>query len=599
MSSDLPSTPKPVRTDRSGEYEAPPEALLNTSMSGEAGYVTTNYEIVRSNRTGTVTREELEAQQKVIETLAETSKHLTVETNIITILERIAESVVTSLGVKKANFWDYTPDKKGTYIIAAHGIQDQYVANSRLNPMPLGEGWIGRTMATGQAWATSDAQRDPLLPKSWLPAAKKQDYHGLLCVPLKQGDEVIGGMCLYHQDIHEWQYFEYEVMNIVANQAATALINARSFEQLTTEERKISSIINSLNEGLVLINPNEEVVLINPTAKHLLEIDNVAVLGNVLNDAFVSQHKRLENLQRITHLGLEALSPREIEIQTSRAIVLEVTRVPVQNEDNNTIGQLYVLHDTTEKREIELMKNNFISVASHQIRTPLTGIRWAVDTLRSRETGELNDEQRTILDNVAGVTKHFAELISDLLDVSRMDEGCFTYTFVTADINATTSKVVQNLEPAAAARSVRLTLHTPKEPLPSVCIDTDKIDIALQNLVDNAIKYTHSGEGLVDVRFTVDGEHLSIVVTDNGIGIPEDQQSFVFNKFFRADNAVRIVQNGSGLGLYITKQIIEAHNGSISFTSTENSGSSFSITLPLTTSEWPRSTPTSEETSNE
>jgi len=263
---------KPVSDDKVlkqaiKEFHEAEGKRLQVEPGQQFDYVTTNYQIAQRNRIGTVTREELAEQRVVLETLAETSMHLAVETDIVTLLERIAESVATSLGVKKVNFWDFTEDKTGCHIIAAYGLQDQYIVNSRNNPIPIGEAWVGRAMQTGQAWATSDVQKDPLLPKSWLPNAKKQDYHGLLCVPLMHGDKIIGGMCLYHQDNHEWEFFEYEVMTIVGNQAATALINARAFEELSRERKKTSSIINSLGDGLVLFDKEGTVLLTNPKIK--------------------------------------------------------------------------------------------------------------------------------------------------------------------------------------------------------------------------------------------------------------------------------------------------------------------------------------------
>ncbi len=566
------------------QFEDAQKDDTKTPPNTNRDYVTTNYQVAKHNQTSEVTRAELEEQRKILTTLAETSKHLTVETDIKVILERIAESVATSLGVKKVNFWEFSPDKQSCHITAAYGMKPEYIENSRKNPIRIGEAWIGRAMQTGQAWATSDVQKDPFLPQSWLPSTKKQDYHGLLCLPLLHGSEVIAGMCLYHEDKHEWRYFEYEVMTIVANQVATALLNARAYKDLNTERNKISSIINSLSDGLILLDRTNTLLLINPKAKELLSMPDLTLVGQTITKELAGDNQNIQNLLLISQLDLKDYEVKEIEIQTPESVALKVTNVPVIGEDGVEIGTVYILHDTTKEREIELMKSNFVSVASHQIRTPLTGITWTIDTLRSGEVGTLNDEQLRMLTNASEVTRHFAELINDLLDVSQIDEGKMEFTFIVQPILPIIAAIFHNLGPVAEARNIAFSLDV-KNTIPSVAIDKEKMGIALQNIIDNALKYSPKSTGVVTI--SVEATEHSIVVSaiDNGIGVPEEQQPLLFNKFFRAHNAIRTVPNGSGLGLYITKQIVEEHGGKIHLVSKEGHGSTFSIELPTSTNQ--------------
>jgi len=368
-------------------------------------------------------------------------------------------------------------------------------------------------------------------------------------------------------------------MTIVANQAATALTNARAFAELKREQNKITSIINSLEDGLILIDTHDTILLINPRANELLEIGDINVLGQKLTKEFTQEDRNLRNLRDIVKTNLEDRETREIEIRTSRPIALKVTKVPVRNEQGRGFGHVYLLHDTSKEREIELMKSNFVSVASHQIRTPLTGISWTIDTLSKEEAGTLNEQQKTLLDKVSTTTSHFAELINDLLDVSQIDEGRMDFTFEVTPLLPVVEKTFHDLIPFANARSIDFILNVDGD-IPKVRLDERKFGMAAQNIMDNALKYSNKSSGVTVTIRAVSGA-VRLEVTDKGIGIPNEQKPFIFNKFFRAANAVRSVPNSSGLGLYITKQIIEEHGGKVYFESTEGEGSTFTIELPL------------------
>lgn len=528
----------------------------------------------------TITPAEQAKRQRLLSALAKSSQFLAIEKRIDTILEGIAKSVGQAIHAKYVNFWDFTPNKKSVFIRAAYGMQQQYLRHSKNDPIPLGVAWIGRAMQTGKVWATSNVQKDPRLPASWLPAAKKQGYHGLMCMPLKIKDRTIGGMCIYYEKVHEFEPFEMTVAGVVANQAATAVENGRIFDELAVERLKTLSIVQSLNDGLIMYGLEDAITFFNPRAEELLWLKAKDVIGKHPSKSFAGEDIYRTNLVAIHALPQSDFENSEYITDGPHRIVLLVTKIPVRNESGAKIGTMQVLHDVTHEREVEQLKSNFLTTASHQLRTPLAGIKWALTALLKGEDGTLTPAQRDIVEKTSETNEHLITLINDLLDVSRIEEGQFGYNFKLTDIAALTKDVVAEFKEDAVRHGVALSLTEPAHALPQVSVDREKIKIAIGNLVDNAIKYTPKG-GTAVITFRTDKDFLSLIVHDTGIGISLKEQTFIFNKFFRAQNAVVRETEGSGLGLYITKNIVEHHHGNIHFESREGTGSTFTVQFPL------------------
>ncbi|MFH1236181.1 MAG: HAMP domain-containing sensor histidine kinase [Parcubacteria group bacterium] len=231
-------------------------------------------------------------------------------------------------------------------------------------------------------------------------------------------------------------------------------------------------------------------------------------------------------------------------------------------------------------KEIDQMKTEFISVASHQMRTPLSAIKWVIKMMLDGDMGPLTAEQRDLLSKGYQSNERMITLINDLLDVSRIDEGRFQYMFSRHDLVEIAQRVIDETHANIKARGVHFHFKPPENPLPKASIDEQKMHLVIQNLIDNAIKYTPKG-GDVTVDVSQDEDKIRFSVKDTGAGIPERQQDRIFSKFFRADNVIRMQTEGSGLGLFIVKSIVEGHKGEIHFESREGVGSTFSFTLPV------------------
>jgi signal transduction histidine kinase len=231
-------------------------------------------------------------------------------------------------------------------------------------------------------------------------------------------------------------------------------------------------------------------------------------------------------------------------------------------------------------REFDRMKSGFLSVAAHQLRTPLSGIRWVFKLLLDEDLGQLSEDQRQMLKRGHETSEKMTELVDGLLNVSRIENGKFGYRFERGDVQKLMVDLVQNSELACKEHNINLRFDNKARGVAPFVFDHEKLLIALQNIVDNAIKYTLPG-GSVTVFMEQQGDYLEIKVNDTGVGIPKEEIPKLFAKFFRAANVIHLQTEGSGLGLFISKSIILRHGGQISVASVEGKGTTFIITVPL------------------
>jgi len=245
----------------------------------------------------------------------------------------------------------------------------------------------------------------------------------------------------------------------------------------------------------------------------------------------------------------------------------------------------------TEERETEnsmlrdsvQSKTELISSITHQMRTPLTSVKYALKMFLSGDFGPVNDEQRGILQNVYGSTENLVTLTQDFLDASKLDTGKLQIAFKTstlADLGRSLEATVDRLRPMAEGKHITLRHIAKLKAKLSTRVDGNKLNQVVESLVENAINYTPRS-GQIEVRVGSDDRSLTVRVKDSGIGIPEAEQAKVFSKFFRASNAQAESSTGTGIGLFISKKFVEAHQGKIWFTSRTGRGSTFTFTVPL------------------
>ncbi|MCX6760932.1 MAG: HAMP domain-containing sensor histidine kinase [Candidatus Nealsonbacteria bacterium] len=240
----------------------------------------------------------------------------------------------------------------------------------------------------------------------------------------------------------------------------------------------------------------------------------------------------------------------------------------------------YVITRSFERlAEANRMKSEFVSIVSHQLRAPLSNLKWTIDLLLSEKIDLEKEKGVEYLKILEENTQRMGDLISDLLTVSRIEQGKFFARNKSVSLKEMIEEVINEMSIFCKANDVRV-IFEPEEGPSQISIDPSQIKIVITNLLDNAIRYINDN-GKIEMKLKKDGKNLYFEIKDNGVGIPEGDQNLIFQKFFRSRNALKKQTNGSGLGLYIAKSIIEKARGRIDFKSQEGSGSTFWFTLPI------------------
>ncbi len=350
----------------------------------------------------------------------------------------------------------------------------------------------------------------------------------------------------------------------------------RAWTEVEKEKDKTLAIIENFPEGLLFFDQENRISSLNPRIRDFFKVTHQQLIKKNVKD--LKKVSSLIPLIKILGEELKKLYRKELELKED--LVLEVSTIEVVRNEKK-IGTLVTLRDITREKLIEKMKTEFVSITAHQLRTPLSAIKWTLRMILDGDLGKIPEAQKEFLGKTYQSNERMIRLINDLLNVTRIEEGRFLYNIQKQDIIKLLKEVISPLKEMAQRKGLKFEVEFPKEKVPEVNVDSEKISLAIQNIVDNAIHYTKSGKVKVSLKFLKEKSHFLFLVQDTGIGIPKNQQERIFTRFFRAASAIRAETEGTGLGLFIAKNIIKAHGGKIWFESEEGKGSSFYFTIPV------------------
>jgi PAS domain S-box-containing protein len=346
------------------------------------------------------------------------------------------------------------------------------------------------------------------------------------------------------------------------------------------------ALFTSIGDGAIATDEFGRIIRINPVALNILEYSEKEVLGEWFPKIVVALDDNLAPVslidRPITKAFLTGQSISEKMVYRTKHgnyRPVQVTVSPILLH-SRPIGAIEVFRDITLEREVDRMKSEFISLASHQLRTPLSAIKTYSHMLIDGYMGDLSPAQKKALRTILGASNRMNELVNMLLNVSRIESGSIAVNPKMHNANKLVEEVAKELQLSAAEQQITINLRLPKNP-PTIRTDNLIAKEVLINLVSNAIKYTPEN-GQVTIRLIVKERELVFVVTDTGVGIPKHSQDHVFTKFFRAQNVIRKETTGTGLGLYLVKGLVENLGGKVWFESEEDIGTSFYFSLPRT-----------------
>ena len=353
-----------------------------------------------------------------------------------------------------------------------------------------------------------------------------------------------------------------------------------------TSAGTLESIITNLSDGVIAYDNNFKILVFNNAAENIFHVKKEQVISQKFGPERAGEAK----FRILTQTLFPTLAPTVVRHTEAGAYpqIIDVSfpgqefRVSTDrllDEGGHVLGFVKLIRDRTREVELLRSKSEFITIAAHQLRTPLTAINWIFEGFEKNAAFSKEDKELAV--NGLTATRKLLKIVNDLLDVSKIEEGRFGYNFAQTDLVGFMSDVLTNAQAEAKEHGVNLYLDRGSREQVLVTIDQDKLGMAVSNLIDNAIRYNvENGSVTVSVKQLSDGPYVEVVITDTGIGIPPQDMSKVFSKFFRAENVLRRETEGSGLGLYITKNIIDRHGGTIWAESVIDRGTTFHFTLP-------------------
>lgn len=381
--------------------------------------------------------------------------------------------------------------------------------------------------------------------------------------------------------------------NKMLEETKRAIVNVmddlRKEESLLQEERdKLSVALRGIGDGVFVIDNFEVVTFFNSAAEGLTGY----AAGDVVGRPYQETLKFMREADGATHLKfiddvfssehalrIHPTEPLMLLRKNGTRIAVAASAAPLRNARGDVTGVVVVFRDVSREREIDRAKSEFISLATHQLRTPLTTMRWIPEMLLEGAVGKLSARQRKYIDDMRRSSERLVQLINKLLSVARIESRRIEVIPEEVDARALLLDIQKDFTRETKSRKQRLLLRLPK----AVTLRTDPkiLGEVIRNLLANAVKYTPNG-GRIEVS-VISAPRGKVVfhVKDNGIGIPAEQQARIFGKFFRADNAAKTDVAGTGLGLYLVKQFVELLGGAITFESVERKGTVFTVTLPI------------------
>ena len=427
-------------------------------------------------------------------------------------------------------------------------------------PFTLPQGLLEIVKESRQGFIVDDTQNDPL----W--RNEKEAFTGsAVVVPMFGRHSLLGIVVLTNEQTKYFNLDHLLLLQAITSQASIALENAQLYNTVAQEQQQLAAVLQNAADAILVFDAEQRLSLVNPAAQKVFT-DYETNIGQTL-DAGAGYDSFIELLAQTR--DKDASFAGEVVWPDRRVFSASIT--PLRQG-----GCVVVLHDVTHFKELERVKDEFIAIASHDLRNPITSIKGFGHLIK--QAGPLNDHQSEFVERIQGSAESMSELVENLLDLAKMDLGAQP-EFEVLDVTHALLKLADEFQPQAEAQGLSLTLGK-TETSSQVRGDALKIRQALRNLIGNAVKYTPDG-GAVWLSSENRSGLVCIQVRDSGYGIPASDLPHIFDRFYRVRNNGHDEVKGNGLGLAIVKMIAEEHGGGVAVESKQGEGTRFSLTLPL------------------
>lgn len=543
--------------------------------------------------------EELKKKNRALLTISEANQVTIKAKDEKTLIKEVCDVLVKNAGYRMVWVgYAENDEEKSIKPVAWAGYVDGYVGkiNASWADTERGRGPTGTAIREKKTVITPDFAQDPNF-KPWLEDSKNMGYVGSVVVPFFSDEEVFGAINIYTSEMNLFSsdqtkmLEEIKMLEELAGDLSYSILNIRNKEEKekidaslrrTAEElSQFRLAVDNASDHIIITDPKGTILYANKGAEHITGYSHDEIMGK--NPRLWGGQMPKEFYQKMWQTLSKEKQPFVGKLQNKRKsgelyeAMSSVT--PILDDAGNIIYYVGVERDITRDVEIDRSKSEFVSLASHQLRTPLSAINWYAEMLLGGDAGKLSAKQKDYTDEIYASSKRMSDLVGALLNVSRIELGTFAVEPKPTNVAEISDSCIQETQSKISSKHQFIEKKYAKD-IPIINVDPNLTRVIFQNLISNAVKYTPDGGKITIALERADG-HFKLSISDTGYGIPAHQQEKVFSKFFRADNIIPIETDGTGLGLYIVKEMLDKIGGSVSFESEENKGTTFSVSMPL------------------
>ncbi|KKQ17417.1 MAG: GAF sensor signal transduction histidine kinase [Berkelbacteria bacterium GW2011_GWA1_36_9] len=461
----------------------------------------------------------------------------------------------------------------------AFGLNSQQISDFRVRN---DEGVMGQAFCKGIP--VMENKIDPET-SAVLKRAKINGIKSILVAPLRVKSQTLGVIQIFSQRENNFNSTDLRLVSILASQAAIIVNSSTMYRQIEEERKKDEALLTSIGDGVLAIDKTQKIIRFNKSGEEITGFLREELFSKYFEETLglFNKEKKLVSakdslLSKVLKTGEPIVSKEYFLRKRSGALFpVYLSVAAVYDVGDKIVGAIVTFRDITSEIEVEQIKEELISLSTHELRAPITAIKGYLDMILEGDTGGVSGETKETIEEVVVINQRLADLVDDLLNVNRIEQGRVKINFEAVDLSMLITQTVREYQ--SQAHKKNLIINFDDKAIPEVKADSKRLRQVLNNLISNAIKYTKQGS--IDVSCQKNENEIIGQVKDTGIGISKADQKRLFEKFYRVRNPETIEITGTGLGLWITRKLLEMMNGKIWLESEEGKGTTFYFSLPV------------------